>query len=109
MTPDKNPAEEIRNEKPLFIALKSEYYAQFESGGKTTEYRLYGPRWNEQTCRIGRAVTLSNGYGTAHRMSRTISRFYKRDARAFGDIVQKAILDCYGTLDKPIAVIRMKK
>ncbi len=94
-------------DKPLFIPLKSEYYEAFASGKKRAEYRLYGPRWNENTCRIGRSVILSKGYGKQNRMNRTITEFYKRDARTFGNTAQATILSCYGTLDKPIAEIRM--
>lgn len=65
---------EIRG-RPLFIPLKSEYYADFASGMKTREYRLYGPRWNERTCRPGRPVTLSRGYGTRDRLHGTIAGF----------------------------------
>ena len=97
------------HDKPLFIPLKSKHYEAYERGEKVTEYRLYGPRWNEKTCTIGRQVTLSKGYGKKHRMSRTISEFYKRDARTFGSRAKQDILDCYGTLDKPIAEIRMIK
>jgi len=95
-------------ERPLLIPLKTEYYEQFERGEKFTEYRLYGPRWNEKTCRVGRAVTLSKGYGRKNRMKRKIWQFYKRDARTFGSTVKAAILECFGTLDKPIAEIRME-
>lgn len=49
-------------EKPLFVPLKTEWFRAFERGEKTTEYRLYGPRWNESTCVPGRVVTLSHGY-----------------------------------------------
>lgn len=96
-----------QEEKPLFIALKSEYFKQFKSGHKHAEYRLYGKRWNENTCRIGRKVTLSNGYGKKDRITREIVGFYKRDVHTFGSTAKQAILDCYGTLDKPIAEIRM--
>lgn len=55
--------------KPLFIPLKSEYFNAFMVGSKTSEWRLYGPRWNERTCVTGRDVILSKGYGKAHRLS----------------------------------------
>jgi len=47
--------------KPLFIPLKGEYFDQFQAGTKDTEYRVYGPRWNERTCAVGREVVLSRG------------------------------------------------
>lgn len=62
-------------ERPLFIPLKREYFRAFENRTKTVEYRLYGPRWNERTCRTGRAVTLSLGYGKRHRLSGRITGF----------------------------------
>lgn len=61
-------------EKPLFIPLRTEYFRQFESGEKTTEYRAYGPRWNEDTCRIGRLATISHGYSGA-RLARQVIGF----------------------------------
>lgn len=48
--------------KPLFIPLKKEYFLAFENHIKTTEYRQYGPRWNERTVYFGRPATLCLGY-----------------------------------------------
>ena len=97
----------VPSERPLFIPLKKEYYEQFERGHKWIEYRLYGPRWNEKTCRVGRAVTLSMGYGPKHRLKRKIFSFFKRDAKMYWGSTRTAILECYGTLDIEIAEIRM--
>lgn len=63
-------------EKPLFIPLKTQWFRQFESGYKTIEYRAYGPRWNEKTCRVGRPATISHGYSGA-RLGRHVSKFMK--------------------------------
>jgi hypothetical protein len=67
----------MTNEKPLFIPLRTEWFEQFERGEKDTEYRLYGKRWNERTCRIGRTATLSHGYGKARRMTKRVVGFRK--------------------------------
>jgi hypothetical protein len=64
MKPMKN-----ETEKPLFIPLKKNHYLAFFLGRKTVEYRHYSPDWNERNCRVGRAVTLSCGYGKKNRMS----------------------------------------
>lgn len=64
-------------EKALFIPLCTEWYRQFEAGTKTTEYRSYGPRWNERTCRVGREAVLSHGYGKKNRLRRTVTGFKK--------------------------------
>ena len=61
--------------KPLFIPLKREFFDAFARGEKHFEYRTYGPRWNERTCAIGRQVTLSLGYGKAHRLAGVITSF----------------------------------
>lgn len=53
---------------PLFVPLKREFFEAFAAGTKTREFRKYGPRWNERTCRRGRPVVLSMGYGKAHRL-----------------------------------------
>ena len=92
-------------EKPLFIPLKTKWYEQFAAGEKRDELRLYGPRWNERTCRVGRAVTLSKGYGKAHRMTGHVRAFKKQHGRTFGSTYKAAIKDTYGTLDVDIAVI----
>lgn len=62
--------------KALFIPLKTEWFNAFKSGSKTTEYRLYGPRWNEKTIIPGRAATLSHGYSGA-RLSAKVVRMRK--------------------------------
>lgn len=61
--------------KALFIPLKTEYYEAFERGDKTHEYRMHGVRWNKRTCSVGRAVTLSKGYGKKHRLNAVIKSF----------------------------------
>lgn len=67
------------NEKPLFIPLKTEWFREFETGTKDTEYRAYGPRWNENTCRVGRPATISHGY-SGKRLSRVVAGFTKLPA-----------------------------
>lgn len=62
-------------EKPLFLPLAAVHYDDFENGEKGHEFRLYGPRWNEQACRIGRKVTLSRGYGKHKRMTGVVTSF----------------------------------
>jgi hypothetical protein len=62
----------------LFIPLKREYFDAFRLGKKTEEFRPYGPRWNEKTCVIGRAVTLSLGY-TQHRIHGVVTSFRTDD------------------------------
>lgn len=59
----------------LFVPLKAEYFHDFATGLKTTEYRLYGPRWNERTCRPGRPVVLSLGYGKRNRLMGRVASF----------------------------------
>lgn len=61
--------------KALFIPLAGEHFDRFENGSKTHEYRLYGPRWNERVCAIGRAVTLSRGYGKHRRLRGRVTSF----------------------------------
>lgn len=100
MKPEELPA--------LFIPLKTEYFEAFESGLKTDELRLYGPRWNELTCVPGRAVVLSKGYGKKSRLRGRIKYFNKFDPWGYGDNDRAAILACFGTLDKPIAHITIE-
>lgn len=64
------------NEKPLFLPLTGRWFDQFANGRKDTEFRRLGPRWNEKTCRVGRTVTLSRGYGKQHRLSGVVVGFH---------------------------------
>ena len=61
--------------KALFLPLMGWAYGQFEAGTKTTEYRVYGVRWNERTCWVGRPVILSLGYGRRRRRLAWIKDF----------------------------------
>lgn len=63
-------------EKPLFIPLRTQWFREFEAGTKDTEYRAYGPRWNEGTCRVGRDAVISHGYSGA-RLQRRVAGFAK--------------------------------
>lgn len=62
--------------KPLFIPLLTKWFRAFEDGTKTTEYRAYGPRWNERTCYPGRRAVLAHGYGYP-RLNRVVVGFKK--------------------------------
>lgn len=91
--------------KPLFIPLNTEHYEAFSNGSKSEELRRYGPRWNENTCAIGRDVVLSKGYGKKHRMTGRVWKFSKQHGTTFGSTYKAAILSVYGTLDIEIARI----
>lgn len=66
---------EARQLNPLFVPLYMRYWRAFRDGNKTTEFRTYGPRWNERTCLVGRRVTLSAGYGKKHRIFARVAGF----------------------------------
>lgn len=84
------PVQRTADPKPLFIPLRARYFEAFRDGSKHIEYRVYGPRWNERTCRLGRPVVLSKGYGKAHRLAGRVIGFWKSTA------VTKSWEDCYG-------------
>ena len=92
-------------ERPLFIPLRRAYFDAFESGEKTEELRVYGPRWNAETCRVGRPVTLSLGYGKHRRLSGRIRAFRKQRGTTFGSTYRRSIEECYRTLEIDIACI----
>lgn len=94
-----------RPRKPLFIPLKREHFEAFASGIKETEYRPYGPRWNERTCTIGRPVVLSLGYGRAHRITGTIASFTTEADPTH----RPGWVDCYGTAPRTAACIGIQK
>ena len=48
--------------RPLFVPLRSEHFAAFVDGTKTTEWRAWGPRWNDRAIAPGREIVLSKGY-----------------------------------------------
>lgn len=95
----------MKEQKPLFIPLKTEYFDRFKSGEKTEELRLYGPRWNERTCTINRKVTLSKGYGKHDRLTGAIWKFKRQHGSTFGSTYQASILKIFGTLDIWVACI----
>ena len=86
------------NVRPLFIPLKRKYFEAFAKGEKTTEYRPYGPRWNDKTCVPGRPVVLSLGYGKRDRLSGIIADAVQDPMVAF----TREWNEVYG--DKPQAV-----
>lgn len=94
--------------KPLFIPLKGVYFGAFLHGNKDTEYRLYGPRWSELTCPVGRAVVLSRGYGKSHRLSGTVAQF----GRVWGDelpgLLRISLRAIFGTTAVWVACIRIQ-
>lgn len=95
------------SDKALFIPLKTEYYRAFENGSKTTERRIYGKRWNENTCKVGRKVTLSKGYGKSERMHRVVTGFSRT---AFADLpnhVKATVIAVYGSDPGDIAQIEI--
>jgi len=91
--------------KALFIPLNTKYYNDFTTGEKTEELRIYGPRWNEKTCQIGRDVILSKGYGKISRMKGRIWKFKKQHGTLFGSTYKSDILNVFKRLDIYIACI----
>ena len=91
-------------EKPLFIPLKREYFEAFERGEKTYEYRVHGPGWNAGTCRVGRPVVLSMGYGKARRLRGIVTSF---DLHA-EPLTIPGWRECYGERDVMAAVIGVR-
>lgn len=77
--------------KALFIPLKREFYEDFVAGRKGEEYRPYGPRWNENTCPVGRPVIIVLGYGVEHRRTGVITGFRTDKAMTKTEAWQK----CY--------------
>ena len=91
--------------KPLFVPLNTEYFEAFSDGRKREELRLYGPRWNEETCKPGREVVLSKGYGKHARLKGKIWKFKRQHGSLFGSTYKDVIKKVYGTLDVDIACI----
>lgn len=85
--------------KPLFIPLKTEFFEAFERGEKNTEYRMYGARWNERTCFVGRRVVLSHGYGSKRRLYGIVRDFQASRAVT----LREDWRECYGVNPRAIA------
>jgi hypothetical protein len=94
--------------KALFIPLKTAYFEAFARGTKTSEFRVYGARWNERTCFPGRSVVLSKGYGNAARLRGVVVEFRRRRLSSFAGAELHAIWDCFGTAVGDIAEIVVK-
>lgn len=95
----------MKEQKPLFIPLKTQYFNEFSSGEKSKEFRRYGARWNEETCAVWRDVVLSKGYGKQSRLDGMVVGFEKKKAADLSEVERKSIFDVYGTLEIDIAVI----
>lgn len=96
---------ELMSRKPLFIPLRKEYFEAFERGDKGSELRIYGPRWNERTCKPGRYVILSCGYGKHRRLLGRITQFANVPGELMAEQVQPVLGDVSG---KRIAVIHIQ-
>lgn len=83
-------------DNPLFIPLNTEHYEAFEDGSKITEYRIHGKRWHRGTVWVGRAVTLSKGYGKQNRLSGVVNKVEIKRAIEVPSNIQSAILGIYG-------------
>jgi hypothetical protein len=60
-------------ERPLFIVLRARWFVAFAERSKTEEWRRHGSRWNAETCRVGRAVTLAKGFSGPRVQGRVVS------------------------------------
>lgn len=95
----------MASEKPLFVPLKTEHFEAFERGDKDTEFRLYGPRWNERTCHVGRKVVLSHGYGKTKRLYGIVASFARRSAPTASEEWK----NCFGLQEGDAACIRISQ
>lgn len=89
--------------KPIFIPLKKQYFEEFERREKTTEYRKWGPRWNGETCRVGRRVTLSLGYTLKRLHGRIVGYYMTHKVHQI-----PGWRECYGDSKGPAVCITVK-
>jgi hypothetical protein len=61
------------------VPLRRQWFIAFRDGEKRHEWRRYGPRWNETTCYVGRAVVLGCGY-SGPRLAAVVVSFQRRKA-----------------------------
>lgn len=94
------------SEKPLFIPLNTEYFNAFKSGDKEYEVRKASDkRWGARHCRIGRAVTLSKGYGKYERLSGVVSSFETLPVSSLPSDLQRPFIELYGVKETFASVI----
>lgn len=91
-------------ETPLFIPLKAKYFRAFEEGTQTIERRPYGARWNEDTCKPGRDVLLSLGYGKRERLLGRIVAFRVSTAASR----TRDWIECYGPGECKVACLEIE-
>ena len=91
--------------KPLFVPLKTVFFNRFALGLKEDEVRLYGARWNTNTCTLMRAVTLSKGYGKKFRLTGRITKVTVCKGMDAPEQYHEGIKLCYGDLSKLVIVI----
>jgi hypothetical protein len=94
--------------RPLFVPLKTEWFRAFASGSKREEFRVFGPRWNERTCAVGRRVTLSHGYSRRERLHGQVARFERRAWDSFSAAQQARLCEVFGRSDVDVAVIGVR-
>lgn len=85
--------------KPAFIPLTRKWFEAFERGEKTVEYRPNIPRWHHRHFYLGRAVTLSLGYGKQRRITGIVTGW-----RIVGPEANPAIREVYLTGDEFVAI-----
>ena len=97
--------------KPLFIALRNEFYLMFQGGTKHYEIRKYCKRWNEEKCKVGRLVTLSNGYQKKGRLNLRVIDFKKVFGSRLSKSDKKAVIGCWGAeaLDGYFSIIFVER
>lgn len=91
--------------RPLFIPLKAKFFAAFANGSKDTEYRVRDNRWNMETCRIGRRVVLSCGYGKKHRLHGVVVACHYDNLPT---VNVPGWVECYGRHSGPATCIKIQ-
>ena len=88
---------DMTDQKALFVPLKIQYYNEFAAGTKTRHLRKASDkRWSAKHCPVGRAATLSRGYGKQARLSATISAHKVWRVRNLSPRDYAEFVACYG-------------
>ena len=89
------PRNRILHGPPLFVSLATKHFDRFWNGDKDTERRIYGGRWTEKTCAVGREVTLSLGYSGTRRIATEITAFAAVPLKKLPHDTQNDLRACY--------------
>ena len=94
-------------EDELEIKVFEKYFEQWIDRKKKYEMRIYGEKWNEKTCRVGKKAIIRCGSKGLSSVSGVISGFSVVEACDLPQSDQDTIKEIWGTIDLTMACIEI--